>query len=298
MGSHLLVLGSCADAPDLLPDWVGRCALAVTSPPYHNAISYDSHAADAKANYRRREAVDYAREYLPMLNSAWDACHAMLRPGGVLAINAGTVLEDGHHYPLPQDILHQCLSRGPRWAFVRSILWHKVTAGVRRAGSVIKHGLPGYWYPNIMTEHIILLKKPGAPLRVNRSRETLAWHSNIWDFAPVPPGTVDHPAPFPEELPHRLVRLFTKPGDAVLDPFCGSGTSVKTAAQAGRFGIGIDIEPSYIRLAERRLGEPSRIRPRQLRIRAVPRRDFVPGRSRGATRHGAGLSARAAGGGA
>ena len=289
---HRLVCASAAEGREKA--YLGKCALVVTSPPYHNAISYESHIADEKANYRVRSdkasSREYAREYHSLLNEVWDVCHDLLRPGGVLCINAGTVLEKGYHYPLPQDIIHNCLhSAQSDWLFERSILWHKVTAGVRRAGSVIKYGLPGYWYPNIMTEHIVVLRKRGAALRLQDGFPE-EWNAHIWDIAPVPPGAAAHPAPFPEELPHRLIRMFTRKGEVVVDPFIGSGATARAAANLGRWVLGFDIEEKYIRLARAAVREPSRVRPWQLRMSAVARADFVPGRSRGRTRHGAGLS--------
>ncbi|MDA8000998.1 MAG: site-specific DNA-methyltransferase [Alphaproteobacteria bacterium] len=286
---HRIVCASAAAGRE--KNYLGRCALVVTSPPYHNAISYKTHVADKKANHRVRENSCYAREYHALLNKVWDVCHDLLMPGGVLCVNAGTMLENRYHYPLPQDIILNCLaSRHSDWIFQRSILWHKVTAGVRRAGSVIQHRLPGYWYPNIMTEHIIVLQKKGARLRL-RSGYPAEWNAHIWDFAPVPPGTVSHPAPFPEELPHRLIRMFTREGDVVVDPFIGSGTTARAAANLGRYILGFDTEMQYVRMARAAVEESSRIRRRQLRMVAVDKSKFVPGKSRGPTRHGAGLTA-------
>ena len=176
-----LVLGDSADAPALLPQFVGRVALAVTSPPYHNAISYASHAVNPEENYRTRETLSYARDYLPMLDSVWTACFQMLRPGGYLAVNVGTVLLDGKHFPLPQDIISALGSAPEPWEFMRSIIWNKVTAGVKRAGSVIQHRLPGYWYPNIMTEHIIIVRKPG-PTSVQNTDVPEEWWEPVWDL--------------------------------------------------------------------------------------------------------------------
>jgi site-specific DNA-methyltransferase (adenine-specific) len=269
----------------------GKVALAVTSPPYHNAISYESHQEDRTANYRVRVETDYAAGYLGLLGRVWTACWHMLRPGGHLAVNVGTVLDAGVHFPLPQDIEEQLVHADVPWLFVRSIIWNKVTAGVKRAGSVIKHRLPGYWYPNIMTEHIVIVRKPGGPVILNRGVPA-EWWENVWDLAPVPPGTVDHPAPFPEDLPHRLIRMLTEPGDFVLDPFNGAGATTKAAYDLRRIGIGFDLAEQYINYAQERIHKSTSVRSSQLLV--VPREasGFSPGRSRGRTRHGAGLNAR------
>jgi site-specific DNA-methyltransferase (adenine-specific) len=273
------------------PELVGRIALVVTSPPYHNAISYESHSKDSSANYRPRQGIDYANEYLPLMKRVWDESWTMLRPGGYLAINVGSVLDNGRHYPLPQDTMAQLCLQEPKWMFDRNILWHKVTAGVKRAGSVIKHQLPGYWYPNIMTEHVIVVHKPGSNPVANQDTPD-EWWENVWDLAPVPPRTIDHPAPFPEDLPHRLIRMLTNTGDWILDPFNGAGSTTKAAHDLNRNSVGFDLEPKYIEYARNRLLSPSTVRSTQLRVAPVNAADFVPGRSKGKTRHGAGLKTR------
>jgi len=287
-----LITGSSAQAPSLCSDLVQKITLVVTSPPYHNAISYDAHQEDPTSNYRPRQGVDYASEYLPLLNSVWSAARVMLRPGGFLAINVGTVLDSGNHIPLPQDIIAS-LTRSPGdWEYIRSIIWFKVTAGVKRAGSVIQHKMPGYWYPNIMTEHIIIMRKPGPQLEMNRDRTPEEWWEHVWDLAPVPPRTIDHPAPFPEDLPHRLIRMLTQPDDWVMDPFNGSGSTTKAAFDLRRHSVGFDIASAYNEIAASRIDQSSLVRTSQLRITPVRATEFTPKKMKGTTRHGAGLSAR------
>jgi site-specific DNA-methyltransferase (adenine-specific) len=289
--SARLIHGSCTDAARLCPDLLGKVTLVVTSPPYHNAISYESHADDPTTDYRARQGINYANDYLPLMNSAWKSMHALLRDGGYLAVNVGTVLESGYHHPLPMDIIAQLTSDEGEWEFVRSIIWHKVTAGVKRAGSVIQHKLPGYWYPNIMTEHLIVVRKPGKWLPLSTDVPEEWWH-DVWDLAPVPPRTVAHPAPFPEDLPHRLIRMLTQPGDIVVDPFNGSGATTKAAADLQRQAVGFDVEPKYLALAKDRLTTTSSVRRLQLRVTPRMALKFFPKKMRGQTRHGSGLHSR------
>jgi site-specific DNA-methyltransferase (adenine-specific) len=282
-----IINGSSSEAVTLASDLVGQISLSVTSPPYHNAISYESHAKDAKINYRNRYSLDYSKDYMFLLNEVWNSTFEMLKPGGYLAVNVGSVLDNGFHYPLAEDIISE-LTRKSKWDFVRSIFWHKVTAGVKRAGSVIQHPYPGYWHPNIMTEHIILVRKPGA-IKMPNLDVPEEWLEPVWDLAPVPPRKIEHPAPYPEEIPHRLIRMFTDPNDWILDPFNGAGATTKAAKDLGRNAIGFDIEKKYIAIATKRLENESSIRENQLKITPVIATDFVPGPSRGKTRHGAGL---------
>ena len=282
-----IINGSSIDAPSLAPNLVAKISLSVTSPPYHNAISYESHAKDSNKNYRNRYSLDYANDYMSMLNSVWNSTFEMLHSGGYLAVNVGSVLDNGYHYPLAEDILNELL-RNSKWEFVRSIFWHKVTAGVKRAGSVIQHPYPGYWHPNIMTEHIIIVRKPG-PVRNPNSDVPKEWLEPVWDLAPVPPRKIDHPAPYPEEIPHRLIRMFTSPGEWVLDPFNGAGATSKAAFDLGRCALGFDIEKKYVSLSKKRLKDSSSIRDSQLKVVPVLATNFVPGPSKGKTRQGAGL---------
>ena len=282
-----IINGSSIDALSLAPELVAKISLSVTSPPYHNAISYESHAKDSNKNYRNRYSLDYANDYMAMLNSVWNSTFEMLHSGGYLAVNVGSVLDNGYHYPLAEDILNE-LSRNSKWEFVRSIFWHKVTAGVKRAGSVIQHPYPGYWHPNIMTEHIIIVRKPG-PVRNPNSDVPKEWLEPVWDLAPVPPRKIDHPAPYPEEIPHRLIRMFTSPGEWVLDPFNGAGATSKAAFDLGRCALGFDIEKKYVSLSKKRLKDSSSIRDSQLKVVPVLATNFVPGPSKGKTRQGAGL---------
>jgi site-specific DNA-methyltransferase (adenine-specific) len=285
-----IVHGSSAEAPNLAAGLVGKISLAVTSPPYHNAINYKDHARDPSKNYRSRYSLDYSNDYMTLLNEIWDATYDMLKPGGYFAVNVGSVLDNGYHYPLAEDIMNE-LTRKNKWEFVRTIFWHKVTAGVKRAGSVIQHPFPGYWHPNIMTEHIILVRRPGI-VRLPNLDVPPDWLSPVWDLAPVPPRTVNHPAPYPEDLPHRLIRMFTNEGDWVLDPFNGAGATSKAAADLNRNALGFDIEKKYVSIANKRLKNASSVRGAQLSIEPVHAKNFVPGKSRGKTRQGAGISAK------
>lgn len=282
--------GSSADASSLAPDLVGKVTLVVTSPPYHNAISYKDHAKSSKLDYRKRYSLDYANDYMKMLDAVWESCLEMLASGGHLAINVGSVLDNGYHYPLAEDITNQ-LTRFGKWEFIRTFFWNKVTAGVKRAGSVIQHPFPSYWHPNIMTESIMLFKKPGQR-RIPDGDYPTEWNEPVWDLAPVPPRTINHPAPFPEDLPHRFIRMLTNPEDWVMDPFNGAGATTKASFDLGRSSIGFDIEKKYVQIAKNRFKEHTQVRDKQLSIHPVRAKEFIPGPSRGKTRQGSGKGSK------
>lgn len=268
-------LHSCEEMPELPDDSV---ALTVTSPPYWNAIDYDIHATDKRQNYRTRAYNNgysgYA-EYLDWLTRIFAEVRRVTKPGGFCSIVIGTVLFDGRHYPVPFDVTARLVQDG--WEFHQDIIWHKCTAGVKRAGVTIQKPYPGYYYPNIMTEYILVFRKSGPPIYRHRSDEekngaeipinrlfTMDVANNVWHIAPVPPDYIDHPAPFPEEIPYRLILMYSYPGDLVLDPFAGSGQTLKVARWLNRRYVGYEIIRKYAELSEQRVNEPLALRPQQL----------------------------------
>jgi len=266
---------SCEKMPEVASDSI---ALTVTSPPYWNAIDYNIHAEDRDQFYRTRSYSngfsDY-QDYLDWLENIFTEVHRVTKPGGFCAIVIGTVLFEGDLYPVPFDLSSRLTNK--EWLFHQDIIWHKCTAGVKRAGVSIQKPYPGYYYPNIMNEYILVFRKPGLKIYQARSTEekssakymidtlfTKETANNIWHIAPVPPGFIDHPAPFPEEIPHRLITLYSYPEEIVLDPFAGSGQTLKVARALGRNFIGFENIPSYVELASKRIDESLSIRSKQL----------------------------------
>jgi site-specific DNA-methyltransferase (adenine-specific) len=110
-------------------------------------------------------------------------------------------------------------------------------------------------------ETIVMLRKPGGYRKPTEEMERLSriqnedyfrWFAPVWSDV-TGASTKHHPAPFPVEVAYRLIRMFSFVGDTVLDPFLGSGTTIKAAIRAGRNSIGVEIEPSYVKLAARGL---------------------------------------------
>ncbi len=277
MGNSMdqIFLHSCESMPELDENSV---SLTVTSPPYWNAIDYDIHALDKTRYYRTRTYDNGYRDYIDYLDWIERVFGEVLRvtkPGGFCAIVIGTLLLEGKHYPVPFDVTTRLIRIG--WEFHQDIIWHKTTAGVKRAGVTIQKPYPGYYYPNIMTEYILIFRKSGSPIYQGRSEEekeaarypinrlfTMDIANNIWHIAPVPPDYLDHPCPFPEEIPYRLITMYSYPNELVLDPFAGSGQTLKVAYWLKRHYVGYEIIPKYVELARQRINEPLSIRPKQL----------------------------------
>lgn len=247
-------------------------ALTVTSPPYWNSIDYDIHAnSDDDAWHRERNYTAFGEsldDYLKNIRKVFKEVYRVTTEGGFCAIVVGTVLHKGKHYPIPMLITEKMTALG--WEFHQDIIWNKVTGGVKRAGSFIQHPKSGYYYPNIMTEYILVFRKPGATRRGKAKaldidalfKRDIA--NNIWHIAPVPPRTIEHPCPYPEELARRLIVLYSDDGDEVLDPFLGSGQTAIAALRQGRRCVGFDVERSYLHLAERRTLTPPQQRKHHL----------------------------------
>jgi len=270
-----ILFHSCETMPEIPDDSV---SLTVTSPPYWNAIDYDIHALDKRRHYRTRKYSNGYTEYshyLDWLENIFGEVFRATKPGGFCAIVIGTVLYEGKHYPVPFDVISRLAQKG--WEFHQDIIWHKCTAGVKRAGVSIQKPYPGYFYPNIMTEYILVFKKPGPPIYQNRNTEekevaaypinrlfTMDIANNIWHIAPVPPNLLDHPCPFPEEIPYRLISLYSYAGELVLDPFAGSGQTLKVAHHLKRNYVGYETIKKYVDLSTKRVRERLSVRPQQL----------------------------------
>lgn len=262
----------CADAKDL-GRYVkpGSVALTVTSPPYRNAIDYSQDVSNAESGARewmRGTGRETTAEYLGEMERIFARVFEATREGGFCCIVVGDEVVSGKLIPLPSLLLSRLAGaenedEPAKWRLRDVIIWHKVTSGRNgagnRCGSFIKTPYPGYYRANIMHEYILVLQKgpgvlekTGGRIPANRvvKREIA---NSIWNIAPVPPSVTEHPVPFPEQIPRRLITLFTKKGDLVLDPMNGSGQTTKAAYATGRRFVGLDIRQQYVREARKRL---------------------------------------------
>lgn len=246
-----VILGS-AEQMSQLPD---NCLhLMVTSPPYNVSKEYDEDLSLA--------------EYLGMLHRVFSETYRTLVKGGRACINVAN-LGRKPYIPLSDHISRMMQEIG--FLMRGEIIWHKgAGAGVSMAwGSWMSATNPVL---RDVHEYILVFSKgefkrspsPGQENTIGRE-EFMEWTKSVWQMNTESARKVGHPAPFPVELPRRLIHLYTFSGDVVLDPFLGSGSTAIAALHNARSYVGYEIDPVYTQLAEKRIakaraemgGEPS-----------------------------------------
>jgi len=219
--------------------------LMVTSPPYNAQKEYDQDLS--------------LEEYLSLLRRVWQETYRVLVPGGRACINVAN-LGRKPYIPLHSFIIEQMVSIG--FLMRGEVIWDK-------AASASSSTAWGSWCSasnpvlRDVHEYILIFSKEGFRRPKGERENTiqkedfLAWTKSVWQFQAVKAKQIGHPAPFPVELPHRCIQLYTYKGDVLLDPFAGSGATCLAAKQDERHFVGYEINPEYCRLAESRLEELS-----------------------------------------
>ncbi len=217
--------------------------LRVTSPPYNVGKDYDEDLS--------------LSEYLEMLAKVFQETYRVLVPGGRACVNIAN-LGRKPYIPLHTFITHLLAEIG----FLQrgEIIWDK-------AASVGSSTAWGSWMsasnPTLrdVHEYVLVFSKgtfkrqsDGRSATISRD-EFLEYTKSIWKFPTASARRVGHPAPFPVELPYRLIQLYTFTGETVLDPFMGSGSTALAAIKTGRRFVGYEIDPTYAALAESRIQE-------------------------------------------
>jgi site-specific DNA-methyltransferase (adenine-specific) len=217
--------------------------LMVTSPPYNVTKEYDEDLS--------------LGEYRDLLRSVFKETYRVLVTGGRACINIAN-LGRKPYIPLHSYIIEDMHDIG--FLMRGEIIWNKASSASPSTawGSWLSAGNPVL---RDIHEYILIFSKESFSRKRRHKKDTIAkkefleWTKSVWTFPAVSARSIGHPAPFPEELPHRLIQLYTFKGDVVLDPFCGSGTACLAALKDGRHYIGYDSEKDYVTLAEQRIKE-------------------------------------------
>ncbi|MEW5766265.1 MAG: site-specific DNA-methyltransferase [bacterium] len=222
-----------------LPD--NSIHLMITSPPYNVSKEYDDDLS--------------LKEYLDLLNRVWKETYRVLVPGGRACINVAN-LGRKPYIPLHSYIISGM--HGIGFLMRGEIIWNKASSASPSTawGSWLSAANPVlrdiHEYILIFSKDTFSRKRKNKENTI-RKEEFLEWTKSVWTFPAVSARQIGHPAPFPEELPHRLIQLYTFKGDVVLDPFVGSGSTCLSAIKDKRNYVGYDIEPEYVRLSKERI---------------------------------------------
>lgn len=243
-----IIIGDSRKMVEIPDETIG---LIITSPPYWNIKDY---GIKGQIGYGQT-----LHNYLKDLYKVWKECFRVLLPGRRLCINIGDQFARSIIYgrykiiPLHAEIITQCEDIG--FDYMGSIIWQKKTTMNTTGGATVMGSYP---YPTnglveIDYEFIIILKKPGKEPAISRKlkeqsilskEEWKKYFIGHWNFAGE--KQIGHEAMFPEELPYRLIKMFSFVGDTVLDPFLGSGTTLKAATLLNRNSIGYEINENYL----------------------------------------------------
>jgi len=234
--------------------------LIVTSPPYWQIKDY---GIKKQIGFN-----DSYEEYIGKLNTVWAECYRVLHPGCRLCVNIGDQFARAVTYgrykiiPIREEIIRFCESIG--FDYMGAIIWQKKTTMNTTGGASIMGSFP---YPRnglieIDYEFILLFKKLGEAPKVSlpqkensilSKQEWRRYFTGHWNFAGEKQNG-GHIAVFPEELPKRLIKMFSFVGETVLDPFLGSGTTTKVAKDAERNSIGYEINEKYLSIIKQKVG--------------------------------------------
>lgn len=239
----------------------GSVALVVTSPPYFAGKQYEEEL--------ERDGIPSSYvEYLDLLRDVFAECVAKLEPGGRIAVNVANLGRKPYR-SLSADVI-RILQDDLGMLLRGEVVWRKGIGDVGAAGNCAwgSYRQPANPVLRDVSERIVIASKGrfdraqtikdrrghGLPAEPDIDADAfMAATLDVWDIAPESAKRVRHPAPFPVELPERLIWLYTYRNDLVLDPFMGSGSTLVAAARNDRRYVGYDLDPEYVDLTRARV---------------------------------------------
>ena len=252
---HKLIFGDAEDMRELED---GSVQLVITSPPYFNA------PFDYPDLFESYEA--YMEKMRKVAREMW----RVLQEGRIACIVCDDTLIEGRKYPVVADLTRIYMEEG--FNYRDKIIWVKPEGYIRisrRSGVVLQHPYPMYYYPDNIQETILIFQKGKFDYKsVSEEKRELSkldveeyqknkWYLTIWEITnvlPIKNRLEEGIAAFPEEIPYRLIKLFSYIGETILDPFMGSGTTNRVSAKLGRNSVGYEIDLELLEVVKAKMG--------------------------------------------
>lgn len=256
----------CKDARNMADVKDESVHLIITSPPYFDLKDYNK-----KNNHDEQiGSPESYNEYINNLNEVWKECIRVLTPDGKICINIMPIFLSGDETHFNRRVTKTVITDIEKFMestnemYVFSLfIWDK--RKIVRFSSFGSYPYPPNIFSTFPFEWIMVFSKKGKrepvpkEIKEKSKLKTKEWQKwavdSIWEMQPASAKKIGHPAPFPDELPRRLIKMYSFVGDTVLDPFLGSGTTAVVANRLGRNAIGYEINPDYIKIAKKRLSQ-------------------------------------------
>jgi DNA modification methylase len=236
----------------------GSVHLVVTSPPYFNAP------------FDYPDLFESYEDYLNKMKRVAKEIKRVLADGRIVCIVCDDTLINGKKYPVVADLTKIFIEEG--FEYRDKIIWLKPEGYIRisrRSGVLLQHPYPMYFYPDNMQETILIFQKEKFDYKIIKKEvkeqskidileyQEKKWYLNVWNIVnvlPIQNRLESGIAAFPEEIPYRLIKLFSYVGETVLDPFMGSGTTNKVAAMLKRNSVGYEIDIELVEVVKKKMG--------------------------------------------
>jgi len=251
---NMIIFGNAQNMKELKNNSVH---LVVTSPPYFNAP------------FDYPDLFESYEEFLTLIRNVARELKRVLDNGRIAAFVVDDTLIKGKKYPVVADITKIFIEEG--FKYRERIVWVKPEGYIRisrRSGVLLQHPYPMYYYPDNLQESILIFQKgefdyKKIPKKLKEESkidiqqyQKEKWYLNVWQITNVLPinnRLEKGIAAFPEEIPYRLIKLFSYKGETVLDPFMGSGTTLKVAIELGRRAVGYEIDIELLNTIKEKL---------------------------------------------
>jgi DNA modification methylase len=252
---HRLIFG---DSERMIELQDGSVHLVVTSPPYFNAP------------FDYPDLFDSYEDYLNKMKRVAKEIKRVLADGRIVCIVCDDTLINGKKYPVVADLTKIFIEEG--FEYRDKIIWLKPEGYIRisrRSGVLLQHPYPMYFYPDNIQETILIFQKGKFDYKIIKKEvkekskidileyQEKKWYLNVWNIVnvlPIQNRLESGIAAFPEEIPYRLIKLFSYVGETVLDPFMGSGTTNKVSAMLKRNSVGYEIDIELVEVVKKKMG--------------------------------------------